>query len=62
MSTIKITRISPTPSKLVMRTKLLVPLDTNSNSSLSRSSLLFKHSPYLPSSSLTTNKPHLPRG
>ena len=62
MSTTKITYILPTPSKLVIRTKLLAPLDTNSNSSLSRSSLLFKHSTHLPSPPLTTNKPNLPRG
>ena len=62
MSAIKIAHILPMPSKLVVRTKLLVPLDTNSNSSSSRSSLLSKYSAYLPSPPPTTNKPNLSRG
>ena len=62
MSTIKITRILPTPSKLVARTKLLAPLDANSNSSLSRSSLSSKYSTHLPSPPPAANKPNLPRG
>jgi len=62
MSAIKIARMLPTPSKLVTHTKLLAPLDTNSDSSLSRSSLLSKYSTHLPSSPPATNKPNLPRG
>jgi len=54
--------ILPIPSKLVMYTKLLAPLDTNSNFSLSRSSLLSKYSTHLLSPPLTTDKPNLPRG
>jgi len=62
MSAIKIARVSPTPSKLVTCTKSLAPLDANSNSSLSRSSLSSKHSTHLLSPSLATNEPDLPRG
>ena len=62
MSAVKITRMLPTPSKLVIRTKLLAPLDANINSSLSRSFLLSKYSVHSPSPPPTTNKPNLPRG
>ena len=62
MSAIKIARVLPTPSKLVARTKLLAPLDADSDSSSSRSSLLSKYSAHLPSSPSTTNKPNLSRG
>ena len=62
MSAVKIVRMLPTPSKLVTCTKLLAPLDANSNSSSSRSSLSSKYSTHLPSPPLATNKPNLSRG
>ena len=62
MSAVKIARMLPTPSKLVARTKLLAPLDANSDSSLSRSSLSSKYFAHLPSSPPTTNEPNLSRG
>ena len=62
MSTAIVARVLLTPSKLVTYTKLLAPLDANSNSSSSRSSLSSKYSAHSPSPPPAANKPNLPRG